>query len=192
MSLAPLPGLALFALTLTGLGCMPPQQAPPPAASSIATASVPAATTSTSAATPPRATAERPIYRFDFVLAASDAATPASTTSFTLTLQEFEKGEMIVGKNVPLSTPAPTATGTQAASPRQDVGMKVVATFRTSGDDVLLDVNTEMSAFEPPSSIRKVVSRGNALASPGKPALVTTLESDSKRYQLTVTPTKVR
>lgn len=49
-----------------------------------------------------------------------------------------------------------------------------------------------MSAFEPPTSVRKMVAKGNALATSGKSALVTTLEDDHKKYQLTVTPTKLR
>jgi hypothetical protein len=133
---------------------------------------------------------ERHVYRFDFVLSAGDGATPATSTAFTLNLQEFEKGEMVVGKNVALTTASATPAGSPSA--RQDVGIKVAALFRMSGDDLLLDVMTEMSAFEPPSSIRKVVSKGNALAATGKTTLVTTLENDNKKYQLSVTPTKLR
>ena len=70
--------------------------------------------------------------------------------------------------------------------------MKVVARYRMWGDDLLLVVDTELSAFEAPSSIRKVVAKGDALASAGKSTVVTSLESDNKKYQLTVTPTKLR
>jgi hypothetical protein len=37
-----------------------------------------------------------------------------------------------------------------------------------------------------------MVAKGNAVASLGKPAVVTTLEDGGKRYQLSVTPTKLR
>ena len=72
--------------------------------------------------------------------------------------------------------------------------MKVAASFRmaATGDDVVLDVVTEMSTFDPPTTVRKMVMKGNAIASAGKPALVTTLEDDHKKFQLTVTPTKLR
>lgn len=56
----------------------------------------------------------------------------------------------------------------------------------------LLDVSVEMSTFDPPTTIRKVVAKGNALASVGKPAQVLSLDDEHKRYQLTVTPTKLR
>jgi hypothetical protein len=187
MPMPPLTAFALLVLSSAAFGCTPKQQAPPAVASPASVTAPPSAASASHASFE-----QRHVYRFDFVLTANDGASPASSTSFTLNLQEGEKGEMIVGKNVPLSRATPTSSGPPSASPRQDVGMKVVAMFRTAGDDVILDMNTEMSASEPPSSIRKLASKGNALASPGKPALVTTLESDNTRYQLTVTPTKLR
>ena len=100
----------------------------------------------------------------------------------------------MIGKNVSLSTAGPPGSGPVMATARQDVGVKVAALFRAApgSDDVVLEVSTEMSAFEPPTTVRKVVARGNALATSGKSALVTTLDDDHKKYQLTVTPTKLR
>ena len=179
-------------------GCMPQQQ-PPPAAASASLA--PPASASPSppmvAAAAPRLSGDRRVYRFDFVLTTTEGNGSPSNTSFTLNLQDGERGEMVVGKNVALyATPSagPNAAAGPAfvGSPRQDVGMKVVAMFRPQGDDVLLDVNVELSTLDQPSTIRKVVARGNALASPGKPAIVTSLDDDHKRYQLSVTPTKLR
>ena len=194
--------IAAFTVSLVlsaAAGCMPQQQAPPAAASASL---APPASASPSppmvAASSPRLSGDRHVYRFDFVLTTIEGNGSPSNTSFTLNLQDGERGEMVVGKNVALYTAPPAAGPTAAAgpafvgSPRQDVGMKVLAVFRTQGDDVLLDVNVELSTFDPPSTIRKVVARGNALASPGKPAIVTTLDDDHKRYQLTVTPTKLR
>ena len=112
-----------------------------------------------------------------------------------MSLQELEKGEMHIGKNVPLHVTSPSATGGVATgavgTPRQDVGTKLQAAYRMVGDDLLLDVTFEMSASDPPA-IRKVTARGNALATPGKSALVASLDEDKKHYQLTVTPTKLR
>ena len=128
---------------------------------------------------------ERPIYRLDFVLAARDAAGPTRNTAFSLQLEEGDRGEVLVGRNVPLQ-----ATPTTVA-PRQDVGLRVQATCFARADDVFLDVNTEMSAFEAPD-IRKIVARGNALAAIGKSTIVTSLDDDAKHYQLSVTPTRLR
>jgi hypothetical protein len=172
----------LFVLTLGAGGCAPPQTCP----------------AVTTAAAPRPSAHDRSVYRFDFGLTASDGTGAAPTTSsFTLTMQEGDKGEVHVGKNVSLSPPSTATSG--AAAPgvgsngaRQDVGLKVAAQFRAVGDEPLLDVSLEMSTFDPPSTIRKVVAKSDALAFAGKPVLVTSLEEDHKRYQLTVTATKVR
>ncbi len=183
---------ALLALSAFGFGCAPQQIAPP-----VVSAHPP---TANAASTPPQNVGgERHVYRLDFVLTSNDGTSPATSTAFTLNLQEFVKGEMMVGKNVPLNQASTGGSGTSGSgsstaqgTPRQDVGLKVVAQWRAAGDDLLLDVSTEMSAFEAPSSIRKVVAKGGALASAGKSSVVTTMESDNKKYQLTVTPTKLR
>ena len=195
----------VLVLSTAAFGCMPPQQAPPPIASaSLAPAPSASVATPTIAPSAPHSSSERDrdrhVYRFDFVLTSNEGSATPSSTSFTLNLEDGQKGEMLVGKNVPIS-PAPIAPTLPPAgsahlggfgAPRQDVGTKVLASFRAQGDDVLLDVSIEMSTFDPPSTIRKVVARGNALASLGKPALVTTLDDDHKRYQLSVTSTKLR
>jgi hypothetical protein len=172
---------ALVVLASLVEGCAPQQACPPVA--SVATSSSPAKPT------------DRHVYRFDFVLSATDGSSAPSTTTFTLNLQEADKGEVVLGKNVALSAPpSPGASSSPVASARQDVGVKVAASFRmaATGDDVILDVVTEMSTFDPPTTVRKLVMKGDAIAAAGKPALVTTLEDDHKKFQLTVTPTKLR
>ena len=168
-----------LALSLAALGCAPQQACP----------------AVTTAAGPPVRAHERHVYRFDFGLSTSDVAGGATTaSSFTLSMQEGDKGEVHVGKNVALATPsAPGSTPpTSTSGARQDVGLKVGAQFRVVGDEPLLDVSLEMSSFDPPSTIRKVVAKSDVLAFAGKPVLVTSLEEDHKRYQLTVTATRVR
>ncbi|HEY8080301.1 MAG TPA: hypothetical protein VIF62_39495 [Labilithrix sp.] len=129
------------------------------------------------------------VYRFDFSLTAKEGATAQPPASFTIILLEGNHGEVLVGKNVPLQV---SSTLPNMTSPRQDVGIKVKAQYRTLGDDVLLEVSTEMSAQEGGGAIRKVTAQGNALASAGKPSLVVALDDDKKHYELTVTPTKLR
>ena len=139
------------------------------------------------AAPPVTACAPEPhVYRLAFVFSASDAAGTERNTAFTMNLEEDQNGEVLVGRNVPL-----TANAT-LVSPRQDVGLKVAARYGVHGDDVLLFVSTELSALEAPSEIRKLVTRGQALAEPGKATVVASLDDDHKHYQLAVTPTKLR
>jgi hypothetical protein len=134
------------------------------------------------------------VYKLDFVLTAKEGGTASPATSFTLILEEGRSGDIHIGKNVALAqATAPTGAGPAAfATPRQDVGLKVRAHYQLVGEDLLLDVTTEMSTQESPSTIRKIAAVGNALATAGKPSLVVAVDEDKKHYELTVTPTKLR
>ena len=173
----------LALLSLTAVACAPAQAAPPPVSSNVV---------ATSAPVPPPPAPRPPsvghVYRLDFVLTVADSAAPPTTTSFTMNLVEHDGGEVTVGKNVAINGTAPGAP----PSPRQDVGLKVKASLKDAGDGLFLQTTLELSSFEPPSSIRKVVEQGDALAIDGKPSLVNILDDDKKHYQLTVTPTKLR
>lgn len=149
------------------------------------------------------------MYRFDFVLTRPDDAGDSPVT-FSITLMELDTGEVRIGKNVPLEAHAaadsappqntaaklpPPAKPTSFGSPRMDVGTKVHARFRTLGEDILLDVSTEMSEVDSsahPSPIRKVTTVGNALTAAGKPTTIMTVNDGRQSFQLTVTPTKLR
>ena len=170
----------LALLSLTAIACAP-QAAPPPVSSNVVATSAPVP--------PPPAPRQQPssrAYRLDFVLSTTDGAAAPTTMSFTMNLVEHDAGELTIGKNVAL-TP-----GTATPSPRQDVGLHVKAALKNVGDDLYLETQLELSAFEPPTTIRKVVEHGDVLAIDGKQALVTSIEDDKKHYQLTVTPTKLR
>ena len=178
---------AALASAIATTGCFQAPRASAPSAD--AAASTPAS----SPQAPPRTagSSERHVYRFDFVLSSDEGGAAPTSASFTLNLQELEKGEVVFGKNVALSTAGATASG-PAPIARQDVGIKVSVICRAVGDEVVLEVSAEVSSFEPPSTVRKVVSRGSALATPGKPSLVATLDEDHQRHRLTVTATKLR
>ena len=186
-----LPWKMVAVTAVSSMGCLA-QQSPPPIASATSTsAPLPAPPP-----TPARAKADEPrhVYRFDLVLTPRDATSSVAPSTFAITVEEGRSGEVMVGKNValvaaPVSASAPPPA---YAAPRQDVGIKLVLFYRTSGDDLLLDVRTEMSAHEPPSTIRKVTTTGNALASAGKSTLIVALDEDKKHYDLSVTPTKLR
>jgi hypothetical protein len=126
-----------------------------------------------------------PVYRLDFVVTSGDGAKPATSGTYTINLEENRSGDIHMGMNVPL-----TPTG----SARQDVGIKLHCHFQRVGDDLLFHDNMEMSALEEPSTIRKISVNGNALISPGKPALVASAEdvATHRRYQVMVTATKLR
>ena len=156
----------LVVVSLASAACAGTREAPPPR----------------HAFTPPP---PRPVYRLEFVLSARDGTAAPKTTTINISLGEGDQGEVLVGHNVPLSV-SPTGM-----APRQDVGLRVRAHYFERGDTLMLSVDTEMSALDAPSEIRKIVARDEALAPVGKPTLVASLDDDAKHYQLSVTPTKL-
>jgi hypothetical protein len=175
--------VASVVLSCAALRCIPHRQPDPPA---------------TAAAPVVKPEHRGHVYRFDFVLATRDGngggSINAAPTAFTLTLEEGEKGELRIGKNVPLAAPPSALAKTPAclASVRQDVGLKVSAQFRVSGELLLLDVTTDVSRMDAPSAITKVTAKGKALVAPNTSGVVATIDDDQTHYQLTVTPTKLR
>jgi hypothetical protein len=161
-------------LVVLSFGCARPQS-PPPAASTPALTSAPVP------APPPRKHRDvGTVHRLDFVLSTKDPAGSPPPTAFSLVVEEEGSGEVIVGKNVVLSP----------AGARQDVGLKVKTHYRAVDDAVLINVDLEMSALDPPN-IRKIVTNGSVLAQNGKSAVVVSLDEDRKHYELAVVPTKL-
>lgn len=152
------------------------------------------------AKTPPE---QRHVYRLEFAVSASDGGKPASSSAYTLNVEEDRGGELHIGSNVPLQTNVSPG----GAAPRQDVGLKIRCSFTSAGDDLLLHTSVEMSSVDDPPperdrvrepsaalAIRKISTAGDAVVSPSKPALVNSLEDPitHRRYQVTATATKLR
>jgi hypothetical protein len=203
------PLLLSTALLMIASGCQRPQEAPPAIASApptLTSAPVPLSQPPPGHPPPPPRDEIQRIYRLDFVLTPKDPKDASlGPTSFTLNLVENQGGEVMIGRNVPLQGPTtvPPTPGSkdppaQHIAPRQDVGVKVSAHMRSlpGSDDVLLDVQLELSAVEGTTNgvatIRKITSRGSVVASMGKSALVTSVDDDKRHYELTITPTKIR
>jgi len=130
------------------------------------------------------------VYRLDFVVASNSPATSTGgpgAGAFSLTLEEGHGGEIRSGSNVAL---------TPAGSSRVDVGMKLKASYFTlaQSDDLFVNTSAELSSADDPGTIHKLSTEGGALVSPGKPALIASVEDlqGHTRYQLTVTATKLR
>jgi hypothetical protein len=126
------------------------------------------------------------IYRLDFELTTAATGKPASTTAFSLNLDEHRGGDAMMGDNVPLA-----GAGAGASTARQNVGVKVKASFEMVGADLLLDVDTELSSIAAPPAVHKIETRGVALAAPGKKTVVASIDRDGVHTQLSVTPTKL-
>jgi hypothetical protein len=135
------------------------------------------------------------VYRLDYVVAVSEPGKPAQTSTHTMNVEDGMGGDLHAGANIPLvSSSSPSAM----AAPRQDVGLLLRCHLTRLGDDLLLHGVAEMSspasAESGPVSIRKITASGDALVSPGKPAVVASVQEpvSGTRYEVTVTATKLR
>ena len=126
---------------------------------------------------------DRAVYRLDFELDTTEAGKPVTKTLFSLTLPEERAGEAIIGDNIPLPTGATTA--------RQNVGLHVNASFSVRGAELLLDVETELTERSTSSAYHRIATKGTALATPGKSAVVMSIDHDKVHTELTVTPTRL-
>jgi len=128
----------------------------------------------------------RHLYRFDFAVSGGAEKTGSSSGTYSMALEEDRSGEVVAGANVPL--------GQNGGGARQDVGLKIKARYDLSGDDLVLEVDTEQSALDDGGVIRKLVARGAGVVTPGKPSTLISVDDSAgkKRLQVTVTVTKLR
>lgn len=123
------------------------------------------------------------VYRLDFVVTSGDPGKASAPSKYTVNVEEDRHAEIHVGANVPLG----------AGNVRQDVGLRLHCQLSAVGDDLLLHNDTELSTADDLPAIHKITARGDAIVSPGKPALVASLEEplSHRRYEVTVTATKL-
>jgi hypothetical protein len=131
---------------------------------------------------------QRHVYRLDFVVAENDAGKAATSTTYTLNLEEKHTGEIKMGTNVELPGSAPGTTM------RADIGLVLRTSFTSVGEELLVDGEVEISAAKDAHTFHKMSAKGSALVAQGKPALVASVEDpvSHKRYQMTVTATRLR
>ena len=160
---------ALAAASCLSIGCMASHPTPPPAQASH----------------PPD---DRHVYRVDFVVASADPGKPETSSSYTLNIEEQNRGEILVGANVPLTPQGQT---------RQDVGLKIKVWVKPVGHDLVLADNVEMSSVDEgapaPVPIHKMTTEGEAVLRDGQPGLVASLEDPlHRRYRITASATLIR
>ncbi len=156
-----------------------------PALAAASTPSTPSAPPASSAA--PAAAAPLAIYRLDFELTTTEPGKPPTTIAFSLNVDAHHVAEATLGDNVPLAG----SGGATGAPMRQNVGMKVNASFEPRGAALLLDVTTDLSTMSGPSSVHRMSTRDVALATVGQKTLVASIDHDHAHTQLSVTPSKL-
>jgi hypothetical protein len=138
------------------------------------------------------------VYRLDYVVSVTEPGKPAVTSAYALNLEEGSGGDVHAGTNIPLQTASSSSPSMSA--PRQDVGIRIRSRITRAGSDLLLHGDTELSGLDEaradqgPRAIRKINASGDAVVTPGKPALVASVEEpvSHARYEVTVTATKLR
>lgn len=128
------------------------------------------------------APADRAVYRLDFELTTTEAG-KTTKTMFSLTLPEERQGEAIIGDNITVST--------GSAAERRNVGLQVKSSFSLHGSDLLVDVDSELTERTGASSFHRLATKGTALTTPGKSAVVMSIDHDKVHTELTVTPTRL-
>lgn len=126
---------------------------------------------------------DKAVYRLDFELDTTEGGKPVSKTLFSLTLPEERTGEAIIGDNIAVST--------GSAAERRNVGLQVQSSFELRGAALLLDVNTELTERAGASTIHRIATKNTALATPGKSAVVMSVDHDKTHTELTVTATRL-
>ena len=132
--------------------------------------------------TPALAGSDKAVYRLDFELTTTDSG-KMTKTMFSLTLPEERNGEAMIGDNIALPT------GTAVA--RQNIGLRVNASYSLHGAEILLDVDTEMTTRDGSSNLHRIETKSAALATPGKAASIMVIDRDKVHTELTVTPTRL-
>ncbi len=141
---------------------------------------------STPVASPPPSTPTT-VYRLEFELTTTEPGKPPTTTQFALNVVEHRTAELTIGDNVPLRG----STTTSGSPMFQHVGTRVSASFEQRGAELLLDVNTELSAFSGPGAVHKVEAKDVALAPIGQKTVIASIDHDRVHTQLVVTPTRL-
>lgn len=126
---------------------------------------------------------DKPIYRLDFQLTTTEPGKAPTTTTFSLNLAEERHGEATIGENIALPSGSSTT--------RQNIGMRVDATFVTRGPAILIDVETELTERAGATTLHRIATKDAALATPGKKAFVAAIDHDKAHTELSVTPTRL-
>ncbi len=160
---------------LVALACLTTACAPPPQA---------AASPALAAPPPPR---ERHVYRFEFTVTESEPGKAAVVSNHLVNIEEGGAGELRLGANVPLQTNGGSVVA------RQDLGMKLHASYTLQGEDLLVHASLEMSSNDGGTILRTSMN-GDAVVSAGKPMVVASGEDrvTHRRTELKVVATKIR
>jgi hypothetical protein len=141
-------------------------------------------------------------YRLDFSLNELEDGKHVNSRHYSMNLTAGSGDEIKIGTRVPVRTGSEPA----AANLFQymDVGTKIWAQLREAGDDVQLEVRSEISNLDKvagqesspalPPIVRQIQLRGSTLLVVGKPIIIGSVDdpNSNRQFQLEVTVTKLK
>lgn len=158
---------------------------------------------SSKAATPAKAQPVQP-YRLDFSLNELAENKLVNTRHYSMNLIAGNADEIKIGTRVPVATKSPDPNLISANYQYLDVGTQIWANLREHGDELVLDVRSEVSNLDMaggsdrtpylPPVVRQIKISGDTLLVVGKPIVIGSMDDpNSKRqFQLEVNVTKLR
>jgi hypothetical protein len=155
---------------------------------------------------------ETPIkpYRLDFYFIELENGKRINTRHYSMNLAGGSVDEIKIGARVPVHTgPPQTGTGGNALVDTQfsymDVGTNIWASLRERGDDLQLEVKSDISSLDMnsrhdgdsrwlPPIVRQIKISGVTLLVTGKPIIIGSMDdpNSNREFQLEVTPTNLR
>ena len=136
-------------------------------------------------------------YRLDFSLNELEDGKKTNTRHYSMNLTAGSGDEIRIGTRVPVTT------GSNQWQ-YMDVGTKIWANLREGGDDLQLEVRSEISNLDRvagqdsnpalPPIVRQIQLRGSTLLVVGKPIIIGSVDdpNSNRQFQLEVTVTKLK
>ena len=153
------------------------------------------------------ATAVKP-YRLEFSLNEIETGKKINTRHYAMNLTGGTADEIKIGTRVPVHTGPPRDAGATVAGVNYqylDVGTSIWALLRERGDDLQLEVKSEISNLDTdtganrdngwlPPIVRQIKISGTTLLVTGKPIVIGSMDdpNSNREFQLEVTATKLR
>jgi hypothetical protein len=130
--------------------------------------------------------AEPSVHHVEVEVATNEPGLPAATTQFAFNLEEGKPSEVSIGENVPLP-----GQGSGVSAIRQHVGMRLSMYYDLRGTDLLIHVDSQLSALSGTSGVHEIAAKDVALAPPGKKTVVLAISHDRSHTSISVTPTRL-
>ena len=141
-------------------------------------------------------------YRLDFSLNELEDGKKINSRHYSMNLTAGSGDEIRIGTRVPVRTGSDPVANNMLQY--MDVGTKIWANLREAGDDVQLEVRSEISNLDRapghdsnpalPPIVRQIQLRGSTLLVVGKPIIIGSVDdpNSNRQFQLEVTVTKLK